>query len=656
MGSSPSSHHALDPDFEIDDIDVLDHDCPASNGGDRSGGYDSEDELLQPSGPADMSAFKCFVSENVSSNAGSNGRAAFASKAPAFAPSSSLQTASARFASVPRPTRGSHANRTAAFSRGAPPSKRAPPSKGARVFAPPATSKFETARFGSMAPSPSGATPFLSGAGTGGLDGRKSSGAIITGRSMDSLQAFSFSGLQKTVDMGSNAFASKAGVSVGGSVGGSGRKVSNGVRGDIGSGVGFQFIGGNNLGNKPGNNLGNGFVPITAAKSTAPSSSAFRSAVAPAVASERMERPAGAAAVAPPPPPPTAVPITAAAPLAGRPTTPANAAAAATAEGAATAERGATAAAGAAARRSAACFGMESEHDAMAAPTTAATIGAGRTAAGASAPGVTEVGMAVVGGLTGGSVFSPGGVSSEWESVGRDATTATMLESAVRRAKERNVGDVEEHSGIRLRNRFISAPQLRQKLADIRFLRLEAISSALIGGRSQLAGAWATIAVISGCSSVKATATAKPSAAAKPTAATKLSATVKATATATKPSSSRPFMSWKLSCLSGPLAGGRGGGGGGGGRGGKGGGGGQGGVEEVTLFLFGAAFDVCCKQEMGTVVAVLGAEASPPKGNLPPSLRVFRANQILPVGIARDFGICKGVTEGNEPCNSVINK
>ncbi|CAI5476125.1 unnamed protein product [Closterium sp. Yama58-4] len=48
--------------------------------------------------------------------------------------------------------------------------------------------------------------------------------------------------------------------------------------------------------------------------------------------------------------------------------------------------------------------------------------------------------------------------------------------SAARRAKERNVGDVEEHSGIRLRNRFISAPQLRQKLADIRFLRLEAIS------------------------------------------------------------------------------------------------------------------------------------------------------------------------------------
>ncbi|CAI5513721.1 unnamed protein product [Closterium sp. Naga37s-1] len=188
-------------------------------------------------------------------------------------------------------------------------------------------------------------------------------------------------------------------------------------------------------------------------------------------------------------------------------------------------------------------------------------------------------------------------------------------ESAVRRAKERSVGDVEEHSGIRLRNRFISAPQLRQKLADIRFLRLEAISSALIGGRSQLAGAWATIAVISGCSSVKATATAKPSAAAKPTAATKPSATVKATATATKPSSSsRPFMSWKLSCLSGPLAGGRGGGGGGGGRGGKGGGGGQGGVEEVTLLLFGAAFDVYCKQEMGTVVAVLGAEASPPKG------------------------------------------
>ncbi|CAI5490709.1 unnamed protein product [Closterium sp. Naga37s-1] len=171
---------------------------------------------------------------------------------------------------------------------------------------------------------------------------------------------------------------------------------------------------------------------------------------------------------------------------------------------------------------------------------------------------------------------------------------------------------MEEHSGIRLSllPTSSSSPLLTFPTP------LRCSSSALIGGRSQLAGAWATIAVISGCSSVKATATAKPSAAAKPTAATKPSATVKATATTTKPSSSsRPFMSWKLSCLSGPLAGGRGGsGGGGGGGGGKGGGGGQGGVEEVTLFLFGAAFDVYCKQEMGTVVAVLGAEANPPKG------------------------------------------
>ncbi|CAI6008275.1 unnamed protein product [Closterium sp. NIES-65] len=110
-------------------------------------------------------------------------------------------------------------------------------------------------------------------------------------------------------------------------------------------------------------------------------------------------------------------------------------------------------------------------------------------------------------------------------------------------------------------------------------------------------------------------------------------------------------MSWKLSSLCGPLGGSRGGGGAG-----RKGGGGVGGVEEVTVFLFGAAFDVYCKQEMGAVVAILGAEANPPKGNLPPSLRVFRANQILPVGTARDFGICKGVMESNEPCTAVINK
>ncbi|CAI5995798.1 unnamed protein product [Closterium sp. NIES-64] len=86
--------------------------------------------------------------------------------------------------------------------------------------------------------------------------------------------------------------------------------------------------------------------------------------------------------------------------------------------------------------------------------------------------------------------------------------------------------------------------------------------------------------------------------------------------------------------------------GGGGGAGRKGGGGGVGGVEEVTVFLFGAAFDVYCKQEMGAVVAILGAEANPPKGEMGAVVAVLGAEANPPKGEQKP--ILQGVSESRD--------
>lgn len=76
---------------------------------------------------------------------------------------------------------------------------------------------------------------------------------------------------------------------------------------------------------------------------------------------------------------------------------------------------------------------------------------------------------------------------------------------------------------------------------------------------------------------------------------------------------------------------------------------------ELGVFLFGEAYEVHWKQMEGSVVAVLNAALLPATEKNQFAFKVSQANEVVKLGSAVDFGICKGLTSGEARCRLAVN-
>ncbi|ERM98510.1 protein MCM10 homolog [Amborella trichopoda] len=157
--------------------------------------------------------------------------------------------------------------------------------------------------------------------------------------------------------------------------------------------------------------------------------------------------------------------------------------------------------------------------------------------------------------------------------------------------------DVEKFSGLRVKSLLLSATYLIDRFSDMRFIRLSAIRTCLMG--DNISGCWATAGVL--------TEKGNP----------KLSST------------GSNFCVWKLGCLD---------------------------EQSVPVFLFGDAYINNSKESVGSIFALFNCNIrKDPKGS-GFSLSAYTASQILKLGTSADFGICKGKRKDGNPCSMAINR
>ncbi|URD96162.1 Primase zinc finger [Musa troglodytarum] len=157
--------------------------------------------------------------------------------------------------------------------------------------------------------------------------------------------------------------------------------------------------------------------------------------------------------------------------------------------------------------------------------------------------------------------------------------------------------EVEKFSGLRIRNSLVSSVELANRFSDIRFVRMPTIRNLLAG--DTLSGCWATVGVLT------------------ENGAPKLSSTGKS------------YCIWKMGCLN---------------------------ETDVSVFLFGDAYKMNCKERVGTVFALFSAGVRKDAGGKGFSLSVYSASQMLKMGTSADCGICKGKRKDGMACTMVINK
>eukprot|EP00899_Mesostigma_viride_P006241 jgi/Mesvir1/15618/Mv03225-RA.1 len=74
----------------------------------------------------------------------------------------------------------------------------------------------------------------------------------------------------------------------------------------------------------------------------------------------------------------------------------------------------------------------------------------------------------------------------------------------------------------------------------------------------------------------------------------------------------------------------------------------------VSLFLFGAAYEMHWKESVGAVVGLVGAAGSTDARGT--SLKVTLADQLFKIGTSVDFAVCAGTTKDGRACSVVINR
>ncbi|KAJ6896923.1 hypothetical protein NC651_022959 [Populus alba x Populus x berolinensis] len=147
------------------------------------------------------------------------------------------------------------------------------------------------------------------------------------------------------------------------------------------------------------------------------------------------------------------------------------------------------------------------------------------------------------------------------------------------------------------RNQSVTALELSERFSEIRFVRLPTIKNLLMG--DTLRGCWATVGVLIEKGSPKTSSVGKS------------------------------YCIWKFGSLD---------------------------ESSISLFLFGDAYQQNCKEQAGTVFALLNCTVRKDTVGTGFSLSVFSANQILKMGTSIDYGVCKGKRKDGLPCTLVINK
>lgn len=76
---------------------------------------------------------------------------------------------------------------------------------------------------------------------------------------------------------------------------------------------------------------------------------------------------------------------------------------------------------------------------------------------------------------------------------------------------------------------------------------------------------------------------------------------------------------------------------------------------ELGVFLFGDAYNSHWKQMEGSIVAVLNATLMPATEKNKFAFKVSRPEEVVKLGVAVDFGICKGTTASESRCRLAVN-
>ncbi|KAL8158819.1 hypothetical protein V2J09_000356 [Rumex salicifolius] len=163
--------------------------------------------------------------------------------------------------------------------------------------------------------------------------------------------------------------------------------------------------------------------------------------------------------------------------------------------------------------------------------------------------------------------------------------------------KSSNEPGVEKFSGLRIRKQLVSAMELNNRFADIRFIRLSAIKNLIVG--DSVMGCWATIGVLTEKGSPKTS------------------------------SIGQSYCLWKIGCLD---------------------------EQTISIFLFGKAYQMHSKESAGTVFAVFNAGVRKDTSASGICLSVSNADQMLKIGTSVDYGVCNGKRKDGMACTMVVNK
>ncbi|XP_066399845.1 uncharacterized protein [Miscanthus floridulus] len=156
---------------------------------------------------------------------------------------------------------------------------------------------------------------------------------------------------------------------------------------------------------------------------------------------------------------------------------------------------------------------------------------------------------------------------------------------------------VDKYSGLRIKHLTLSPLEISNRFADIRFVRITALKNSV--GSDRFSGCWATGGVVldKGVPRVSA-----------------------------KGSS---YSIWKMGALD---------------------------ETDVSLFLFGDAYVHYSGAAVGSVFAVFNGNVRMDNGGKGFSLSVASVGQMLKMGVAADFGVCKGKRKDGVACTMAINK
>ncbi|KAH7463904.1 Protein MCM10-like protein [Phytophthora ramorum] len=177
----------------------------------------------------------------------------------------------------------------------------------------------------------------------------------------------------------------------------------------------------------------------------------------------------------------------------------------------------------------------------------------------------------------------------------KQISTATERE---KRAKA-NDEELEAFSRLRIADRTISSTALRQEMEGRKFIQLQQMDRVPRDTFTNGEVDWVTIGVVT-------------------------------RKTLSKPAANgSTFMVWGLSDLEGT---------------------------ELGVFLFGDAYESHWRELTGSIVAVLNAALLPATEKNKFAFKATQQAEIVKLGMAMDFGICKGTTSGEARCRLAVNK